>query len=69
MLEADHALGFLELAATHARNQFRDMVRSDDLAANAEMLANVTGTLAECVKFAEALHGDFAAFDEAQRDG
>jgi hypothetical protein len=69
LVSADNALGLLELGAIHARNTFRDLVRSDDLAVNAALLANLTGTLAECVKFAEALHGDFAAFNEAQRDG
>lgn len=69
LLEADHALGVLEAAATHARNHFRDLVRSDDLAANEAMVANITGTLGECVKCAGALHGDFAAFDAQLRKG
>ena len=54
-------------ARFHARNTFRALVRSDDLAVNAELLENLTGTLAECAKFAQAPHGDFAVFDEAQR--
>jgi hypothetical protein len=63
LLEVDHALGVLEADATHARNHFRDLVRSDDLAENEAMVANVGGTLGECVKCAEALRGGFAAFD------
>jgi hypothetical protein len=52
----------------HARNAFRDLVRSDDLAVNAALLANLTVTPAECVKLGEALDGGFAAFGVAQRE-
>ena len=46
------ALGLL-VFRMHACNTFRE--RSDDLAVNAQLLENLTGTLAECVKFAQAL--------------
>jgi hypothetical protein len=39
------------------------------VAANGAMLANITGALGECVKFADALHGDFAAFGAHLRGG
>jgi hypothetical protein len=41
LVDADHALGLLEIAATHARNHFRDLVSNDDLAQNAEMITNI----------------------------
>ena len=48
---------------THARNAFRDMVASDDLELNNRRLGEICVILGEAVKFAEALHRDFAAFE------
>ncbi|MDP9255635.1 MAG: hypothetical protein M3Q31_03630 [Actinomycetota bacterium] len=59
----------LEIAATHARNEFRDRVLSEDLVRNVQTIANITLTLGECVKFAEALHVDFMAFEARLREG
>ena len=53
------------MGATHARNEFREMVRSDDIAVNEQMLPGIVGMLGKCVELAAALHGDFAAFAEA----
>ena len=67
-MATDNALGHLELAALHVRNQFRELVGSDDPAVNAELVSNIRIVLAECVRIGKTLHGNFAAFDEAHRD-
>jgi hypothetical protein len=68
LLEADHALGQLEVAVMHSRNAFREIVASDDLIANAERVGQITSLLLAIARIAESLHATFADFDATLRD-
>jgi hypothetical protein len=59
----DHALGQLEVAVMHARNAFREIVTSDDQAANAARVGEITSLLEPIARITEAPHSTFADFD------
>ncbi len=71
LLDADHALGQLEVAVMHSRNAFRETVASDDLEENAKRIAEIVTLLGPIERIAQTLHATFADFDKtlADRDG
>ncbi|MDP9259477.1 MAG: hypothetical protein M3Q31_23405 [Actinomycetota bacterium] len=67
LLDADHALGQLEVAVMHSRNAFRETVASDDLEANAARIGEIVTLLGPIARIAQSLHATFAEFEAGLR--
>ena len=67
LVHNDHALGWLEITVTHARNAYREMVASDDLEVNARLVGEIRLMLSEGMKAMAGLHETFAAFGAEHR--